>query len=289
MPLPRPGRTRAFQFLTALPIAWRRAADAAIRAGGPAAAAAAPARWWLHRGAALVSEGPGRGLRLALAYLPVAHAQARPLIRGIAEPEVQEAFRRTISPGATVYDIGANIGFFSLLAARMTGPEGKVVAFEPAPECATSVRANATLNGLGAQIQVVEAAVGADAHRERLLVVADQSWSHLESRGEHPQTTEEVEVEVLTIDTLVAGGEIPPPDVVKIDVEGSELDVLNGMRQTLIEHRPVLIVELHETNVPFAELIAELGYSGEGLDRPGGPLEAGPNDQILARPVADPA
>jgi FkbM family methyltransferase len=272
--------------LTALPIAWARSADAAIRAGGPARAAAAPARWWLHRGASLVTGGPGRGLRLSLAHLPVAHAQARPLVRGLAELPVQEALRRSVAPGAVVYDVGANVGFFTVLAARLAGPEGTVVAFEPAPECAASIRANAAVNGFDGSIKVVEAALGASVHRERLFVVADQSWSHLESRGEHPLTTEAVEVDVLTIDSLVANGEIPPPDVVKIDVEGSELDVLNGMRQTLAEHKPVIICELHETNAPFAELIAELGYAAEGLDGPGGPLEAGPNDHVLAKPIS---
>ena len=285
MPLPRPGRTRAFRFLTALPLGWTRRADRAVRAGGPARIAAAPARWWLHRGAALVNEGPGRGLRLSLAHLPVAHAQARPLVRGLAELPVQQAFRRTIGRGAVVYDIGANIGFFTLLAARLAGPEGRVVAFEPAPDCAASVRTNAELNGFAGNVEVIEAALGADVHKERLHIVADQSWSHLESRGEHTQTTDTVEVDVLSVDSLVAAGTIPPPDVVKIDVEGSELDVLSGMRETLAAHRPVLICELHETNVPFAKLIAELGYEAEGLDQPGGPLEGGPNDQMLARPV----
>jgi FkbM family methyltransferase len=286
MPLPRPGRTRAFHLLTALPHPWARKADAAVRRGGPARVAAAPMRWWLHRGASLVTGGPARGLRLSLAHLPVAHAQARLLARGLAELPVQEALRRTIAPGAVVYDVGANVGFFTVLAARFAGPEGTVVAFEPAPECAASVRANAAVNGFESNIRVVEAALGASAHRERLFVVADASWSRLASRGEHSQTDNTVEVDVLALDELVARAEIPPPDVVKIDVEGSELDVLQGMRRTLAEHRPAIVVEFHETNRAVAELLAGVGYAAENLDGPGGPLDAGPNDHVLARPVS---
>ena len=68
--------------------------------------------------------------------------------------------------------------------------------------------------------EVIESAVGAEPGREKLLLVEDLSWSHLESQGWHPRTSTTLEVEVVTIDQLVAEGRIRPPDVVKIDVEG---------------------------------------------------------------------
>jgi hypothetical protein len=72
---------------------------------------------------------------------------------------------------------------------------------------------------------------------------------------------------VVAIDDLVERGDVPPPDVVKIDVEGSELAVIRGMRRTLERHRPVLICELHETNPEFVAAMRRHGYVVENLDR----------------------
>jgi FkbM family methyltransferase len=257
--------------------------DGAARRSRPAALAIAPLRTWLRRGSARVLAGAAQDLRLSLAHLPAAQAQAGMLVRGQVELPVQEAFRRLIAPGATVYDVGANVGFFTMLAARLAGPDGRVVAFEPVPACAEAVVANAELNGF-ANVTVLQRAAGTSAHRERLLVVADRSWSHLESRGRHPLTTDEVEVEVVAIDDLVASGELPPPDVVKIDIEGSEMDALMGMRRTIADHRPAIVCELHETAAEVAALCEELGLRATSLDGPEPLREAGPNANVLLEP-----
>jgi len=74
-----------------------------------------------------------------------------------------------------------------------------------------------------------------------------------------------LEVDVVAVDELVADG-LRAPDVVKIDVEGSELAVLEGMRETIRSHEPVIICELHATNVEFVERMDELGYRTQNLD-----------------------
>ena len=283
MPTPGAGRTRAFQLLTLLPREWLVAGDRTARGGGPAAAALAPARRWLESGTLRVPYGAGQGLRLSLAHLPVVNMQAGWLARGIAELPVQEAFRRLIAPGDVVYDVGASIGFFSLLAARLTGPEGRVVALEPAPGPAEAVRVNAALNDLR-NVTVVEAAAGAAQGRERLWVVADQTSSHLAGRGEHPLAEMALEVDVLALDDLVGERGFPPPALVKIDVEGSELDALRGMRGILAEHRPKLVCELHGTNDAFAALMEESGYSTSNLDGPEPVRQAGENAHVLGLP-----
>lgn len=196
---------------------------------------------------------------LVLRDLSVAHVQAWGLVRGVVEPSVQEALRRCAGPGTIVWDVGANVGFFSLLAARL----GAVVhAFEPVPATAAALRANVAANGFGERIQVHEAAVGARSGEAPFLVVDEASWSHLADRGEHPRTRTRVRVPVVALDDL----DLPPPDVVKIDVEGSELAVLEGARTLLAEHAPRLIVELHETNAELCDLLEPLGWSVENLD-----------------------
>jgi FkbM family methyltransferase len=231
-----------------------------------------------------VAGGPAAGARLSLAHLPPVHSQARELARGSLEPNVQRILATLIEPGFVVYDIGANVGFFTVLAARLTGPMGSVYSLEPAPHCAAAVAANAELNGL-ANVTVLQRAAGRAAGRERLYVVADQSWSHLESRGRHPLTTDALEVEVAAIDDLVAGGELPPPDLVKLDVEGSEVDVLAGMRRTIAEHRPRVVCELHETAAEIAALCEQLGMRGRSLDGPEPLAQAGANAHVLLEPA----
>ncbi|HYH59406.1 MAG TPA: FkbM family methyltransferase [Thermoleophilaceae bacterium] len=266
-------RTRAVRF----------AASSERRRNPLAGAFAAPARAWLRRGAVRVPAGAAAGLRLSLEHLPVTHAHAAGIASGWVEHEVQEAMRRHLAGGGVVYDVGANIGFFALLAARLVGPAGHVYAVEPVAENADAVRANAELNDFE-NVTVVERAAGATTGREPLLVVADASWSHLAARGSHPQTARTVEVEVVALDELVAAGEIAPPTFVKIDVEGSEADVLNGMRESLRQHRPIIVCELHDTNAEVADALEELGYEVTSLEGPQPLREAPPDVHVIARP-----
>lgn len=116
------------------------------------------ARRVLAGGAIVVPAGPAAGLRLG-PRLPLTHVQGHGLVRGTLEPGVQEALRRHVGRGAVVFDVGANLGFFALLAGRLTGPSGRVVAFEPLPESAAVAREHARLNRLE-QVVVHECAVG---------------------------------------------------------------------------------------------------------------------------------
>ncbi len=228
------------------------------------------------RGTVMVTGAPpARGLLLRDLHLD--HVQAWGLVRGLIEPSVQEAFRRHVGQGRVVWDLGANVGFFSLLAARMGG---SVHAFEPVPENAAALSRNVLLNGYGHRITVHQVAVAAQGGRSALLVVEDQSWSHLADRGQHPHVQERVEVEVTALDDV----DLPPPHFIKIDVEGSEVAVLEGGRRLLAQARPVLVIELHETNSDVCDLLDDARYWVENLDGPAPVREAGAA-HILARPL----
>ncbi len=228
----------------------------------------------LERGILRVPQGRGQGLILDMSYIPISHAHAGALASGNLEGSVQEALVRHIGTRDVVYDIGANLGFFSLLAARLVGPAGRVYAFEPAPENAEAIRRNAELN-LISQVTVIPRAVSSRAGTARLQIVDDQSWSRLEEFGEHPDTEHVLEVETVTIDELVASGELPPPALVKIDVEGAEVAVLEGMRRTIAEHRPAIVCELHDTHREVAAALAAHRYRVVNLEGPA-PIEADP-------------
>jgi FkbM family methyltransferase len=226
-----------------------------------------------------VGDGLAGGLRFPATAVGATKAHSRLLLTGLLEVPVQEALRRTIAPGAVVWDAGAHIGFFTLLSARLAGEQGRVVAFEPVPENAQIVRFSAMRSGLGDRVEVREQALGRRSGREELLVVGEAGWSHLASRGNVAGVTERRQVEVVAMDDVPG----PPPDVIKLDIEGSEVDALLGATRLLAQARPVLVIELHETNAEVAALLRDAGYAIENLEGPE-PVESAGPIRILARP-----
>jgi len=275
-------RNGATHVITGLPDERRRELARRVRSGRASRALLRTAAGWYGRAPVPIAGGLGHLLYVSTADLPLDHAHAGLIVRGTLEPPVQEALRRLLAPGDVFYDIGANVGFFTLLGARLVGPSGRVVAFEPVPWCARAVGRNIELNDFE-HAQIQQRAVGAADGSARLLVVGEASWSHLESTGRHADVRDEIDVEVSSLDSLVAAGSIPPPDVLKIDTEGAELQVIEGARETIAGHRPAIVCELHDTNEAFVALMDELGYVTCNLDGPAAVLAAGPV-HALAQP-----
>lgn len=242
---------------------------------------------WLESGVVRIPSGHAAGLALDMSHLPISHAHFGSLAYGNLETSVQEAMLRHLGPGDVFYDVGANLGFFALLGARMVGDGGRVYAFEAAPDNAQAIQANAHLNSL-ANVEVIAKAVAARSGTGRLQVVDDQSWSKLADYGEHPYTERVIEVELVAIDELLAAGELPPPALVKIDVEGAELAVLEGMRQTLEHHKPAIICELHGTHAEFVSFMSGCGYRLINLEGTIPVAEEGASAHALALPPLDP-
>lgn len=251
----------------------------AIDRGGLAAAAV----HWLEAGTVTVPAGHGQGLVFDLRYLPLDHAHLGSIASGWLETSVQEALVRHLGPGDVLYDIGANVGFFSLLGARLVGPSGAVYALEPAPENVVAIRHHVELNAL-ANLSVLQQAAAARPGRGRLQLVDDRSWSKLEGYGQHPGTERVVEVELVAVDDL----KLRPPTLVKIDIEGAELAALEGMAATLERHRPAVICELHGTHAEFAGFMSAHGYRVVNLEGPE-PIDRDLGaEHALALPALDP-
>lgn len=213
---------------------------------------------WMRRTDVVIAHGAGAGLRFNPGGANVGYGM------GSNEPAVQDAIVRHVRPGAVFFDVGANVGFHTVIAARCTGPAGRVVAFEPLPANAAALRHNVALNRF-THVQVVAAAVAANEGRARLALAEEPTWAHL-AGGDAAAAERTIDVRVVGIDALVAAGEVPPPDVVKIDVEGAELDVLRGMMRTLRERRPVIICELHDTARAAAAFFQGAGYDVQALE-----------------------
>jgi len=193
-----------------------------------------------------VRTGAGEGLEICLRHASDDYSL------GVNEIPVQRCLAEALRPGHVFFDIGANVGFFSLVAARLVGPSGCVYAFEPVARIARCVEAHAVRNRYP-WIHVVEAAVG-DVPGTAPLFLSEHPGGATLSPGDAEDTSASVSISVVSIDSLVATGAVPAPDVVKIDVEGAELDVLRGMVETLDRVRPVVVCEV---DAPERDAVAE--------------------------------
>lgn len=206
----------------------------------------------------VIRHGVGAGLRFD------ARGGFAGYLLGTSEPLEQETLARLLKPGMVFYDIGANVGFYSTIAARIVGPSGRVYAFEPCPEFAAAARRNAALNGFS-NVEVIEAAVS-DRPGEARFVLGPV--------GANSSTGPGGGVAVISIDECEG---LRPPDVVMIDVEGAEVGVLRGMLRTIREHRPAIICEVHWVVAEFDGVRRELeseGYDARTLR--GGPFPSTP-------------
>ena len=203
-----------------------------------------------------VQRGPAQGL-----WLRLNPRTGRNYFEGGAEPEVQEALQQHLRPGMTFYDIGANIGFFSLLAARLVGKEGRVVAFEADPEVAARLREHAGRNAFD-WIAVQQNAVWSEPQtvffaRIDPATSPDRGLGHVVSENEKNT----IQVDAVSLDDY-AWTE-PPPDFLKCDVEGAEVEVFRGAQRLLKEKRPGIICEMHseENHRVLLQEFARFGYA----------------------------
>jgi FkbM family methyltransferase len=166
---------------------------------------------------------------------------------GTYEPELQAAIDRLVHPGMVVYDVGANIGYVSLLLARRVGESGKVFAFEALSSNLERLRDNLDLSGFSRTVEVVAAAVVDNERPVRFLFGPSGGMGKAEgSAGRQDVSyTEAHEVSGISLDAFVYRMNKPIPQVVKMDIEGGETLAFPGMRRLLAEAHPLILIELH--------------------------------------------
>jgi FkbM family methyltransferase len=166
--------------------------------------------------------------------------------------------------GNVVYDIGANVGYITVELANLRKMDDvTLVAFEPQKKLAENIRLASQFNGLK-NIIVMEYAVGAE---NRIIQFREMSHSvHATAVQSVKGFKRSVNIEQVSIDDLLAKNKIPPPDVIKIDIEGYEYEALKGMILTIQKFRPIVIFEIsYMTKVAgysardFEELLGNCG------------------------------
>jgi len=192
--------------------------------------------------------------------------------RGLCwNPDEYRAFRESVRDGAVVLDVGANLGAYTLLFAQWAGPTGRVFAFEPAPASLAGLRRHLELNGVNDRVEVVAAAVSESSGSATFHVDRHGGASGLFTATDAESTP--VAVDTTTLDRFCAGRRLRP-DVIKIDVEGAELEVLRGGRETLVSPAVTTFVEFHPaiwsargvTARDVERELAELGFVAQPLD-----------------------
>jgi FkbM family methyltransferase len=186
---------------------------------------------------------------------------------GTYEVDDLAAFAAAIQPGACVYDVGANVGIYTLLACLKAGPSGEVYAFEPLERNLRHLRRHVALNDLR-NCHIVGAAVSNTEGTQRFSAA---SWEHSMGRI---SSDGELLVRSVTLDSCIYGeSSFPRPTVIKIDVEGAESMVLDGAIRLFSEHHPKVFIEVHGSQ-QHADCRAYLIAKGYRLEEAYGRLRA---------------
>lgn len=206
---------------------------------------------------------------------------------------------RLLFPGAVVLDIGANIGAFTNMAARIIGPEGRIHSFEPVPMVLRVLKAMVRLKRLR-QVIVVEAALSDRNGRETITVPLKDGWKPLlpiaHLGGGATENAMRIEIEVKRLDDYCEAMGLDRVDFIKCDTEGSEVAVFSGGLKCLERSRPVVICEVYKDYlarqkkdpVDLFGIFQSLGYRA-WLINPGGDLTpvtgyVAPADYLFAHP-----
>jgi FkbM family methyltransferase len=206
-------------------------------------------------------------------YLVYADAQETGITPHLAmdgywESWITLALARTVQPGWHCLDVGANHGYYTLVMADASGPEGRVVPVEPTPRLVDLLRQTLDVNGFPHVDVVAKAASDSDGETLQLVIPARRSMN-ASLRAEVGDTDEAVSVESVTIDSITR--DWPRVDLIKIDVEGAEESVWQGMQRTLADNRGIVV--LLELNVDryndpraFLSVIEEAGFRLRYID-----------------------
>ena len=166
-------------------------------------------------------------------WMPKGSAAAEPLVLAEQENEIYGKGPRAVQPGDVVLDCGADIGTFTRTA--LSHGAGTVVAIEPSPDKEPCLRRNFEKEIAAGRVIVVAKGVW---NEESTLKLYDDTGSVVDGRG----TGRGVEIQLTTIDKLVAGLKLPRVDFIKMDIEGAEKQALAGARDTIVKYRPRLSI-----------------------------------------------
>ena len=184
-----------------------------------------------------ILQGPLRGKKW------IVGSQRHAFWLGAYEPHMQRLIEREVRAGTIVYDVGANVGFYTLLAAHLT-VTGKVFAFEPLPANVAYLNKHLDLN-LIKNVTVFDVAISDHVGWSSFAQEGTGAMGRLQDRGS-------LRVATTTLDALLQEEKIAPPNYIKMDIEGEEIKALAGAQVCFRENRPILFLAIHGNSVQRA-------------------------------------
>lgn len=190
--------------------------------------------------------------RLCLRIYPKNEVFRALFVKGIYDPNLVVVINALLPVKGVFLDIGSNMGYCSLLMSRAVGEDGRVFAIEPSERDFLRLVDNVNLNRLS-NVNVYRLAVSDKIGRVNISIATEERsalntlGTEFSNKGIEKVQTEEVDS--VTLDAFVEEEEIDRIDVIKMDIEGSELKALNGARNTIERHRPALIVGVNENSL----------------------------------------
>ena len=214
-------------------------------------------RWPLHivpKAAVFpIMSGPARGFKW------VVGASIHGCWLGTYEKNKQKRFNAAIRPDDVVYDLGAQAGFYSLLASRLVGRQGAVYAFEPLPRNVRFLQKHIELYGV-TNINVFELAIGGTDGTARFADGPNPLQGSLSESGARA-------VRVAQLDTLFSEGRLRPPNVLKIDIEGGGLAACLGAKRLLETYKPNVFLAIDaQSDYECCDFLKTLGYRIDEFD-----------------------
>jgi FkbM family methyltransferase len=165
---------------------------------------------------------------------------------GTYEPDLQNAAQKFVQSGMVIYDVGANIGYISLMMARLSGSRGQIFSFEALPTNVQRLQNNIALNNMESIIRVIPKAVIGSSRPVKFLAHSSSSMGKARgSAGREEQYEGEIKVAGLSLDDFIYSEGNPAPALIKMDIEGGEILAVKGMKHLLKDKHPVLFIELH--------------------------------------------
>jgi len=170
-----------------------------------------------------------------------------PYLQGVYEPQVAQIIAQIVRPGWVCVDLGANIGYFTLLLAKLVGKRGYVFAFEAHPENAKKVGTNVKLSGYQHRTTVEKMAISDGTSRSIKLFPGrghrSAEWNIVGHDVEGNTTQAEMEIPATSLDIYFPAKS--HLDFIKMDIEGAEFQALSGMQHLLQESKPLMLIEFH--------------------------------------------
>ena len=207
-----------------------------------------------------IHAGPLRGLKW-IAF------SGKNFLRGTYEPDKTEAVLACVKEGDTAWDIGGHVGYYAILESKLVGQRGQVFVFEPRPLNAAYIKRHMKLNNIE-NVTLIESAVSDQPGIARFESRTGTGTGHLSCDGN-------LQVETVTVDELVEQFDYSPPDFIKLDVEGAEVEALNGALRTIERFRPRMVLATHDDQKHefVVELLRRLDYEFEVLENAGADVE----------------